>query len=97
MVETKQDKKEEYKTQRDEFNKKKVELYKQITEHKKNISELEKQIENARPKTENGSTICPYCDCISRRYVGRTPQGGLSGGDDIYECEICGRSNMFDY
>ena len=22
--------------------------------------------------------------------VGRTPQGGLSGGDDIYECHLCG-------
>ena len=22
-------------------------------------------------------------------YVGRTPQGGLSGGDDVYECQLC--------
>jgi hypothetical protein len=23
------------------------------------------------------------------KYVGRTPQGGLSGGDDVYECQLC--------
>jgi len=27
------------------------------------------------------------------KYVGRTPQGGLSGGDDVYECKLCGRSS----
>jgi hypothetical protein len=26
------------------------------------------------------------------KYSGRTPQGGLSGGDDVYMCELCGTS-----
>ena len=28
------------------------------------------------------------------KYVGRTPQGGLSGGDDVHECVNCGKSDM---
>ncbi|VVB52332.1 Uncharacterised protein [uncultured archaeon] len=27
-------------------------------------------------------------------YAGRTPQGGLSGGDDVYECKNCGLSTL---
>jgi hypothetical protein len=26
------------------------------------------------------------------KYLGRTPQGGLSGGDDVYECVLCGET-----
>jgi len=25
------------------------------------------------------------------KYVGRTPQGGLSGGDDVHKCTLCGK------
>lgn len=28
------------------------------------------------------------------KYVGRTPQGGLAGGDDIYECKLCGKTSL---
>lgn len=28
------------------------------------------------------------------KYAGRTPQGGLSGGDDVHECTLCGRSSL---
>jgi len=28
------------------------------------------------------------------KYVGRTPQGGLAGGDDVHECKLCGKSNF---
>ena len=92
-----EEKKQEYIKQRDEFKKKKVGLLEQISQHNSEIKKLEKQVEEARPKTANGTMDCTSCDCISMKYVGRTPQGGCSGGDDVYECEICGRSNIDRY
>ena len=82
-----------YISQRDEFLKKKDSLLAQISEPKAAASELEGRIRNERPKTENGSMICDHCDCISMEYLGRTPRGGLTGGDDIYKCEICSKYN----
>jgi hypothetical protein len=82
-----------YIAQRDEFLKKKESLLAEISKHKAAASELEERIENERPKTENGKMVCDHCDCISMEYLGRTPRGGLSGGDDIYKCEICGKYN----
>ena len=32
----------------------------------------------------------PEPNCHEFKYIGRTPQGGLSGGDDVYECILCG-------
>ena len=94
---------EEYKVLRDNFKQKKTGLEEGIAIHKKEIvmyrkkiSELEEKIESARPRTKNGNKvqICLNCDCYSMRYEGKTPQGGLAGGDEIYECEICGRDNQ---
>jgi hypothetical protein len=34
----------------------------------------------------------PEPNCHQFKYLGRTPQGGLSGGDDVYECVLCGKS-----
>ena len=80
---------EEYVKRRDEFRDVKVELLEVIDIHNRAISRLEKQIKDARPKTEHGARRCDDCDCISMKYMGRTPRGGLTGGDDVYECEIC--------
>jgi hypothetical protein len=96
MTETKTTEEEKvrvYKAQREAFRKKKAELLLQIHEHQSSITGLEKQVEAIRPRTQNGEMTCDICDCVSMRYVGRTPQGGLSGGDSVYECEICGRTN----
>jgi DNA-directed RNA polymerase subunit M/transcription elongation factor TFIIS len=93
----KQDKKQKYIVQREDFKKKKAGLLEQISEHSSTITKLNQQIEEERPKTENGSMICGRCDCVSMKYLGRTPRGGLSGGDDFYECEICGKSNFSQY
>lgn len=86
-----QDKRKEYIALKDEFKVKKDGLLEQISRHQSGIARLRKEIDEARPKTENGRMTCDDCDCISMKYLGRTPQGGLSGGDDIYECEICKR------
>ncbi len=91
----KQDIKQKYIAQRDEFKEKKRNLLKQISEHQSAINQLNKQINEARPRTENGKVTCESCDCISMGYMGRTPQGGSSGGDDIYECEICGKNTQY--
>ncbi|MBU2612671.1 MAG: hypothetical protein KKB62_03045 [Nanoarchaeota archaeon] len=92
MVE--EDKKKEYIIQREEFKEKKKNLLNKILEHESEIKNLHKQINGARPVTENGELICNYCDTQSMKYIGRTPQGGLAGGDDIYKCEICERDNF---
>jgi predicted GTPase len=89
MAQQVMDKKEEYIEQRDNYKVKCKEIYEVINIHKEAINKLDSQIINERPKTENGKKICEKCDCISLAYAGRTPQGGLSGGEDIYECEIC--------
>ena len=93
MGKTEKDKQKLYITQRDKFLEDKKLIMKLILEHKASISVLEKQIEENIPRTENGSLICDKCGCRSMKYLGRTPQGGLSGGDDVYQCEICGRYN----
>jgi len=93
MGKTEEDKRKLYIAQRDKFLEYKNLALKQISEHKASISKLEEEIEKARPTTENGSLICDHCDCKSMKYLGRTPQGGLSGGDDVYKCEICGSYN----
>lgn len=61
------------------------------------ISDLEKAIGAARPKTADKAGLCPRCDTISMVYEGRTPQGGMSGGDDVYTCNICGHCSIDDY
>jgi len=30
------------------------------------------------------------------KYDGRTPQGGLSGGDDVHKCKLCGKTNIYE-
>jgi len=92
MAET--DQTQEYVLQRDKFKKKKAGWLEQVAQHESEIAEIKRQIEEARPKTKNGLMVCNGCDCVSMKYVGRTPKGGCSGGDDIYECEICGRDNL---
>ena len=92
-----QDIKQKYIAQRNEFNEKKTSLLEQISQHKSAIAGLNKQIDDARPRTEHGDMTCERCDCVSMKYLGRTPQGGCSGGDDIYECEICGKDNLSRY
>jgi len=93
----KQAKKQGYILQRNKFEKTKNYFSGEISRYKILISSLEKAIDNERPRTENGRFLCERCDCISLKYVGRTPQGGCAGGDDIYECEICGWDNLYDY
>ncbi len=58
------------------------------------ISRLEEEIRGAIPKTPHGRFVCKSCHVQSVAYIGRTPQGGAGGGDDIYKCEICGRDNL---
>ena len=60
--------------------------------HRNEISRLEKELAESMPATPEGRSICERCHIKSMKYMGRTPQGGCSGGDDIYECEICGYS-----
>lgn len=86
------DKRQEYIEQRDNFKRKKAGLLEEMAEHEREILVLKKRIRDTRPRTEHGKYICNYCDCISSMYMGETPSGGLSGGDPIYECEICGGS-----
>jgi len=88
------DKKQQYIAQREEFKGKKAEWLEQISQHQSAIARFEKLIEDARPRTKNGRRTCERCDCVSMRYMGRTLQGGLTGGDDVYECEICGTENI---
>ena len=93
MGKTEEEKQKSYIAQRDIFLKYKKRAMEQIADHIVAISKLEEKLEQAQPKTENGSLICDKCDCKSMKYLGRTPQGGLSGGDDVYQCEICGSYN----
>ncbi len=87
--------KETYRKQRDGFKSKRDEILKQIKEKLGEVSALEETIRTARPKiTKGGGLLCPRCDTISMEYEGRTPQGGLSGGDDVYTCKICGLNNL---
>ena len=79
----------DYVAQRETFGELKKGLVAQIETRKSEISDLEKKIKEARPKTPNGKTLCRRCDTISMKYLYRTPQGGLSGGNDVYQCEIC--------
>ena len=87
------DKRKEYESQRDAFTETKIRLLAEIKQHQTEISELERQIREARPETENGTKICADCDCVSMEYIGRNNihSGPLSGDEDIYVCEICGR------
>lgn len=87
-------KKETHIEQREAFKKLKADLLKEIQDHKKEISKLEKDIEESRPITKDGTMICERCDCVSMKYMEGAPKGGLSGGADIYICEICERSNL---
>ena len=81
----------DYIAQRDAFKILKKDLLTKIGAHQTEIKGLEKQLAGARPSTPNGRAICEYCDTRRMAYLGRTPQGGLSGGDDVYRCEICHR------
>jgi len=83
--------------QREKFKEKKASLLEKISLHKDAIKGLKKQIDDARPITEHGDRICERCDCVSMKYLERTPQGGLSGRDGTYKCEICGRDNLKRY
>ncbi|MFA4952803.1 MAG: hypothetical protein WC584_01120 [Candidatus Pacearchaeota archaeon] len=94
---TERDKKLEYIAQREKFEKKKKGLLEQIYQYKSAITKLHEQIKEARPRTEHGEKICTSCDCMSMKHLGRSPRGGLSRGDDIYECEICERDNSSKY
>lgn len=87
----------DYTTEREKYKNEKAVIAEVIEIHKRAIWKLEQKIVQLRPKTENGKRECKHCDCISMKYFGRTPQGGLAGGDDVYECEICHRYNIMDY
>jgi len=81
----------DYVAQRDAFKDLKKGLLEKIDSCRTEISDLEKQIREARPRTPNGKIICKRCDTTSMKYLYRTPQGGASGGNDVYQCEICNR------
>lgn len=72
------------------YQQKREELQRIISDHEAEISKLEKEIRDTQPRVPGARMECPRCDAISMAYVGRTPQGGLSGGDDVYECQLCG-------
>jgi len=57
---------------------------------------IESILENLRPIIPDAERICVSCDMKSVFYEGRTPQGGASGGDEIYKCALCGRDNQSD-
>lgn len=90
-----EDKRAGYTAKRDTFAETKIILLAKIKEHQAEIGDLERQINKARPRTENGEKICGDCDCISMEYIGRNNvhSGPLSGDEEIYICEICGRRN----
>ena len=92
-MEQKQDQERNYVAERYSYKRNVVEIKEIIEIHRRAIRKLEKKIELSRPLTEQGTRICPSCNCTSMKYLGRTPQGGLTGGDDIYECEICHKNN----
>lgn len=85
---------QKYIQKREEYKIIKIKLLREIKQHQTKIEDLEDKIKKIRPMTKNGRKICSECDVISLKYVGRTPQGGMSGGENIYECEICGKINL---
>jgi hypothetical protein len=86
--------KEEFKKKGREFRELGYNIAEQIECLNIQIRNLEKKIRDSVPKTPNGRMVCESCYVKSMAYLGRTPQGGSSGGDDIYECEICGSDRI---
>ena len=87
--EQQQDLQRDYVAERDNYKRQKAELSEIIDLHTRAIRRVENKMRSLRPQTEKGERVCYRCDCVSMIYLGRTPQGGLTGGRDIYECEIC--------
>ena len=64
-------------------------LQQQIEGHKKAIGTLEKKILDERPTVENTEYVHSGCGIKTAIYYGRTPQGGMAGGDDLGYCLFC--------
>ena len=88
--------KREYKKKGEEYQKLSYDINEQIAKLEIQKSKLEKQLRDSVPVTPHGRLICKTCNVRSMAYIGRTPQGGMSGGEEIYECEICGHDWVGD-
>ncbi len=91
-----EEEKKEYKKKGEEYQKLTYEINEQIVKLEVQKSKLEKQLKDDMPRTPNGRLVCGSCHVQSMKYMGRTPRGGLSGGQEIYECEICGKDWIGD-
>ena len=88
--------KAEFKKEGEKYRTLEYNLDNQIVKHRVAISNLEKEKNDSIPKTPKGRLVCKRCYVRSIVYLGRTPQGGSGGGDEIYECEICGNDEVRD-
>jgi hypothetical protein len=82
--------KAEFRKKGEEYQKLKYDINEQIVQLEIQKNKLERQLRDAMSRTPNGRLVCKTCHVRSMKYVGRTPKGGMSGGEEIYECEICG-------
>nr|MBI4156258.1 hypothetical protein [Candidatus Woesearchaeota archaeon] len=81
--------KNELREQREEYFKLVNGLNEKILEHKREINQLEAKIEKDRPSIPGASYVHDRCGIKAAIYYGRTPQGGLAGGDDLGYCLYC--------
>jgi len=90
-----EEEKAEFKKKGEIYRKIEYEINRQIIKLELQKGKLEKELGEAISRTPNGILICKICYVQSMKYI-RTPQGGLSGGEEIYECEICGYEEIRD-
>jgi hypothetical protein len=91
-----EEEKTEFKKKGEIYRKIEYEINRQMVKLELQKGKFEKELREAIPITPNGSLICKICYVQSMKYIGRTPQGGLSGREEIYECEICGHEKVGD-
>ena len=83
---------EELKKQSTDYTRTRIGLEREISEHTKEIASLKGRIESSRPSVKGATLVhSGYGGCGLKAAVpfGRTPEGGLAGGDDLGYCLFC--------
>jgi len=88
--------KAELKKKGEEYRRLRYDIKEQISKLEIQKSKLEEELMDSMPKTPNGRMFCKSCYVLSMPYIGKIPREGLSGGEEIYKCEICGHEEIRD-
>lgn len=81
--------KRELKNKSAEYLKKVSEIRQEIDEHRNTISQLLVRINNERPSIPGATLVHSRCQSKTGIYYGQTPEGGLTGGEDLAYCLFC--------